>query len=212
MKYRVLTPNEIEAYNIGYKNGSRQAIIKVLEFESLEEKKLYRQGYNAGCQDRKRHNVSTNDIESNVSNVSNVDSYDSAIAITNTIANVDNKRGVGEKEKEENRIKAHNALEVFGNSFKAADAVVTAGVSANGTPYEGIQIKNKRLMAFVRQRFDKDIIRKVSDWAIDHNQRGHTYNASALLKLLCKFQTDAEPTINFNHVQSEYLTFDYKGE
>ena len=112
----------------------------------------------------------------------------------------------------ENKIKAHNALEVFGNSFKAADAVVTAGVSANGTPYEGIQIKNKRLMAFVRQRFDKDIIRKVSDWAIDHNQRGHTYNASALLKLLCKFQTDAEPTINFNHVQSEYLTFDYKGE
>lgn len=99
MKYRILTPNEIEAYNIGYKNGSRQAIIKVLEFESLEEKKLYRQGYNAGCQDRKRHNVSTNDIESNVSNVSNVDSYDSAIAIANTIVDVDNKGGMGENKK-----------------------------------------------------------------------------------------------------------------
>lgn len=102
MKYRVLTPEEIEAYNIGYKNGSRQAIIKVLEFESLEEKKLYRQGYNAGCQDRKRHNVSTNEIGNNVSNVSNMDSYDSAIAITNTIvdtnANVDNKGGLGGKE------------------------------------------------------------------------------------------------------------------
>ena len=85
MKYRVLEPNEIEAYNIGYKNGSRQAVIKVLEFETPEEKKFYRQGYNAGCQDRKRHNVSTHEIESNVSNVSNVESYDSTIAIANTI-------------------------------------------------------------------------------------------------------------------------------
>lgn len=87
MKYRVLTPSEIEAYNIGYKNGSRQAVIKVLEFETVEEKRFYRQGYNAGCQDRKRHNVSTYEIESNVSNVSNVKPYDSAIAIANTIAN-----------------------------------------------------------------------------------------------------------------------------
>lgn len=85
MKYRVLEPNEIEAYNIGYKNGSRQAVIKVLEFETPEEKKFYRQGYNAGCQDRKRHNVSTCEIESNVSNVSNVRPHDSAIAIANTI-------------------------------------------------------------------------------------------------------------------------------
>lgn len=87
MKYRVLSPNEIEAYNIGYKNGSRQCVIKVLEFESDDEKKFYRQGYNAGCQDRKRHNVSSREIESNVSNVSNVNSYDTAIAITNTITN-----------------------------------------------------------------------------------------------------------------------------
>lgn len=98
MKYRELTPNEIEAYNIGYKNGSRQAVIKVLEYETPEEKIFYRQGYNAGCQDRKRHNVSTNEIGSNVSNVSNVDSYDSTIAINNAIANVDNKGGMGGKE------------------------------------------------------------------------------------------------------------------
>lgn len=111
MKYRELTPNEIEAYNIGYKNGSRQAIIKVLEYETPEEKMFYRQGYNAGCQDRKRHNVKTCEIGSNVSNVSNVKSYDSGvscescdstIANNNTITNtiVDNKEsigGVGEK-------------------------------------------------------------------------------------------------------------------
>ena len=79
---------------------------EVLEYETPEEKIFYRQGYNAGCQDRKRRNVSTNEIGSNVSNV---DSYDSTITITNTNtivdtnaianANVDNKRGVGEKEK-----------------------------------------------------------------------------------------------------------------
>lgn len=104
MIYRELTPKELEAYNVGYKNGSRQAVIKVLEFESAEEKKLYRQGYNAGCQDRKRHNVNTYEIVSNVSSVSNVDSYDSTI--TNTIVDtnsgdrgISNKGVIGGKEK-----------------------------------------------------------------------------------------------------------------
>ena len=113
---------------------------------------------------------------------------------------------------EENKAKAHNALEIFGNSFKATDAIVGVFDRPDGTTKEGIRIKNPRLMAFVRQRFDKQVLNKVSDWAIDHNQRGHTYNATALLKLLCKFQSNVEPTINFNHVQSEYLTFEYKGE
>lgn len=104
----------------------------------------------------------------------------------------------------------HNALEVFGNSFKATDAVVGVFDKPDGTTHEGIRIKNPRLMAFVRQRFDKSVLSKVSDWAIDHNQRGHTYNATSLLKLLCKFQSNVEPTINFNSVQSEFLTFEYK--
>ena len=112
----------------------------------------------------------------------------------------------------ENKAKAHNALEIFGNSFKATDAVVGVFDRPDGTTREGIRIKNPRLMAFVRQRFDKQVLNKVSDWAIDHNQRGHTYNATSLLKLLCKFQSNVEPDINFNHVQSEYLTFEYKGE
>lgn len=108
----------------------------------------------------------------------------------------------------ENKTKVHNALEVFGNAFKATDAVVGIFDRPDGTKREGIQIKNPRLMAFVKQRFDKETLNKVSDWAIDHNQRGHTYNATALIKLLCKFQSNIEPTINFNHVQSEYLTFE----
>lgn len=106
--------------------------------------------------------------------------------------------------------RAHNALEVFGNSFKATDAVVGVFDKPDGTTHEGIRIKNPRLMAFIRQRFDKAVLSKVSDWAIDHNQRGHTYNATSLLKLLCKFQSNVEPTINFNSVQAEYLTFEYK--
>lgn len=117
-----------------------------------------------------------------------------------------------EVEKEENKVKVHNMLEICGNAFKATDAIVGVFDRPDGTTREGIRIKNPRLMAFVRQRFDKQVLNKVSDWAIDHNQRGHTYNATALLKLLCKFQSNVEPTINFNHVQSEYLTFEYKGE
>ena len=113
---------------------------------------------------------------------------------------------------EENKTKLHDALEIFGNAYKATDAVVGIFERPDGTKREGIQIKNPRLMAFVRHRFDKSTLEKVSDWAIDHNQRGHTYNASALIKLLCKFQSNIEPTINFNYVQSEYLTFEFKGE
>lgn len=128
MKYRELTPNEIEAYNIGYKNGSRQAIIKVIEFESTEEKKLYRQGYNAGCQDRKRHNVSTYEIGSNVSNVSNVKSYDSAIAITNTIANSkDSIGGMGEKEEKNRGVFTPPTLEEVLTYAKDMNSIVGAG-------------------------------------------------------------------------------------
>lgn len=118
MKYRELTQNEIEAYNVGYKNGSRQCVIKILEFESPEEKKLYRQGYNAGCQDRKRHNVSTCEISGNVSNVSNVKPYDSCVStiantITNTIVDIkdSNKGGSGGKEKEKNQIDWDDVLD-----------------------------------------------------------------------------------------------------
>lgn len=110
--------------------------------------------------------------------------------------------------KEENKTRVHNALEIFGNTFKGVDAVVGIFDRPDGTKREGIQIKNPHLMAFVKSRFDKKTLEKVSDWAIDHNQRGHTYNAAALIKLLCKFQSNIEPTINFNHVQSEYLTFE----
>lgn len=108
---------------------------------------------------------------------------------------------------EENKARVHNALEIFGNSFKATDAVVGIFDRPDGTCKQGIQIKNPHLMAFVKKRFDKRTLEKVSDWAVDHNQRGHTYNASALLKLLCKFQSNFEPKISYNNVQAEYLAF-----
>lgn len=97
MKYRELNANEIEAYNIGYKVGARQIVIADIEFESAEEKRIYRKGYNAGCQDRLRRNVSNvsnntrtpenqKTIVSNVSNVSDVKST-IAIDIVNNIKN-----------------------------------------------------------------------------------------------------------------------------
>lgn len=123
--------------------------------------------------------------------------------------NINNNINIS-RAKEENKARVHNALEVFGNAFRATDAVVGIFDRPDGTQREGIQIKNPRLMAFVRHRFDKRTLEKVSDWAIDHNQRGHTYNASALLKLMCKFQSNIEPAINYNGVQAEYLTFEYQ--
>lgn len=123
------------------------------------------------------------------------------ISTTRTRANEDKKL-----------LTPHNMLEIFGNSLKGTDAVVDVFEKSDGTTKEGIRIKNLALLAFVRQRFNKKTLERVSDWAIDHNQRGYTYNASSLLKLFCKFQKDIEPTINYNHVQLEYLKFDYKGE
>lgn len=100
MKYRELTPNEIEAYNIGYKVGNRQIVITDIQWESENEHKIYRKGYMAGLMDFKR-NVS------NVSNVSNVDIVTPTTPISISISkenidsNIDsNKGGMGGKEKE----------------------------------------------------------------------------------------------------------------
>lgn len=146
-------------------------------------------------------------LKNKIKNKNNVEEEDNNISTTR-INNQNNQKNQIDNQIEKTRI--HNALEVFGNSFKATDAVVDIFDRPDGTTREGIRIKNPRLMAFVRQRFDSNVLSKVSDWAIDHNQRGHTYNATSLLKLLCKFQSNVEPTINFNSVQAEYLTFEYK--
>lgn len=132
------------------------------------------------------------------------------ISVSDSVSSINNSSISTTRAKEENKARVHNALEVFGNAFRTTDAVVGIFDRPDGTQREGIQIKNPRLMAFVRHRFDKRTLEKVSDWAIDHNQRGHTYNASALLKLMCKFQSNIEPAINYNGVQAEYLTFEYQ--
>ena len=220
MKYRQLNTNEIEAYNIGYKVGSRQIIITDIEWETENEHKIYRKGYMAGLMDYKRK---VNNV-SNVSNVSNVDiatpTTPIGISINNNINNNNKLSGINNNisttrtraNEDKKLLTPHNMLEIFGNSLKGTDAVVDVFEKSDGTTKEGIRIKNLALLAFVRQRFNKKTLERVSDWAIDHNQRGYTYNASSLLKLFCKFQRDIEPTINYNHVQLEYLKFDYKGE
>lgn len=75
MKYRELTPTEIEAYNVGYQVGNRKIVITDIEWESENEQRIYRKGYMAGLMDYRR-NVS------NVINVSNVKSY-------NNVSNVE---------------------------------------------------------------------------------------------------------------------------
>lgn len=80
MKYRELTPSEIEAYNIGYKVGNRKIVITDIEWESENEHKIYRKGYMAGLMDYKRNvnNVSV------VSKVNNVEIETSTTSITST--------------------------------------------------------------------------------------------------------------------------------
>lgn len=104
MKYRELSPNEIEAYEIGYKVGNRQIVITDIEWESENEHKIYRKGYMAGLMDYKRK---VNNV-SKVSNINNVDIETPTTSITPTtpigisIRNgIENKEigGMGEKEK-----------------------------------------------------------------------------------------------------------------
>ena len=77
MKYRELSPNEIEAYNVGYKVGNRQIIITDIEWETENERKIYRKGYMAGLMDYKRK-------VSNVSKVNNVEIATPTTSITST--------------------------------------------------------------------------------------------------------------------------------
>lgn len=105
MKYRELSPNEIEAYEIGYKVGNRQIVITDIEWESENEHKIYRKGYMAGLMDYKRK---VNNV-SKVSNINNVDIETHTTSITSTTPigisirnSIENKEigGVGEREKE----------------------------------------------------------------------------------------------------------------
>lgn len=80
MKYRELTPSEIEAYDIGYKVGNRKIVITDIEWESENEHKIYRKGYMAGLMDYKR-NVNNVSI---VSKVNNVEIETSTTSITST--------------------------------------------------------------------------------------------------------------------------------
>ena len=97
MKYRELTPNEIEAYNIGYKVGNRQIVITDVEWESENEHKIYRKGYMAGLMDYKR-NVSNVKSYDNVSNVSNVE-----IETSTTPIGIRIRKGNKERDKERDK-------------------------------------------------------------------------------------------------------------
>lgn len=80
MKYRELSPKEVEAYNVGYKVGNRQIVITDIEWESDNEHKIYRKGYMAGLMDYKRK---VNNVD-NVSSVSKVSNVEIATPITST--------------------------------------------------------------------------------------------------------------------------------
>lgn len=185
MKYRELSPSEIEAYNIGYKVGNRQIIITDIEWESEDEHKIYRKGYMAGLMDYKR-NVS------NVSNVSNVDittpttpiSISNSISINNT--GIDNKGGVGEKEEREftpeekaaNREKAQQIIQQTAKVTKRQPDQIS--ITYNDVIVHGL------LGIFLKQNFGEESVKKARDWMIDH-VAGQNWNADKIIKLMCKW-------------------------
>lgn len=127
MKYRELTPSEIEAYNVGYKVGNRQIVITDIEWESENEHKIYRKGYMAGLMDYKRK-VSNVDNVSSVSKVSNVEITTPTTSITSTTPigisiskgiSISNEEigGVGERETPKKRFTVQSEFYVDGQYF-----------------------------------------------------------------------------------------------
>jgi hypothetical protein len=185
MKYRELSPSEIEAYNVGYKVGNRQIIITDIEWESEEEHKIYRKGYMAGLMDYKR-NVS------NVSKVNNVDiatpttpiSISNSISISNT--GIDNKGVVGGKEEREvspeekaaNIKKVRQIVQETAQTMKRQPDQVT--ITRDNVILHGL------LRMYLSQTFGEQTMARARDWMIDH-VAGQTWNATRIIKLMCKW-------------------------
>ena len=212
-----LAPNkqkEVMNAILNYPNGSSDTNLwKKTILPNLEKGRI---AYYNKIQNLKQNNPQKTNKKITDSDIGSVSVSDTDTTIREDISiENSNKGGVGEKEKGENKKPeklSTDVIHMLGNSYKAVDAVIVAGRTESGKVYEGIQIKNKRLLQFVKKRFNKNIIQKASDWAIDHNQHGYTYNASKLLQLLCKFQRDYEPAINYGFVQAEYMSFEPTNE
>ena len=101
MKYRVLTPEEMEAYKIGYKVGARELFITGQEWESEEEHSIYRKGYLAGCKDRERKNLKPELLDKcqQCQQCQQCQNHDSVTVTDTVIDRNSNKGGVGGKEK-----------------------------------------------------------------------------------------------------------------
>lgn len=198
MKYRELSPSEIEAYNVGYKVGNRQIIITDIEWESEDEHKIYRKGYMAGLMDYKRK-------VSNVSNVSKVNNVDIAtpttpISISNSISinntGIDNKGGVGEKEerkytpeeKAANREKAQQIIQQTAQVTKRQPDQIS--ITYNDVIVHGL------LSKFLKDNFGEDTVTRARDWMIDH-VAGQNWNATRIIKLMCKW-TGKSPFMEIN--------------
>lgn len=198
MKYRELSPSEIEAYNIGYKVGNRQIIITDIEWENEDEHKIYRKGYMAGLMDYKRK-------ISNVSNVSNVNNVDIAtpttpISISNSISinntGIDNKGGVGEKEEREftaeqkaaNREKVQQIIQQTAQVTKRQPDQIS--ITYNDVIVHGM------LGKFLKDNFGEDTVIRARDWMIDH-VAGQNWNATRIIKLMCKW-TGKTPYVEIN--------------
>lgn len=199
MKYRTLTPAELEAYEIGYKVGNRKIIITDIEWESETEHTIYRKGYMAGLMDYKR-NVS------NVSNVSNVHSYNSdmvkdkdkdkdKVMVKDKVMDMENKGGVGEKETNsanEKKIAVDAILNKFAQSFKA--------VPMNATRIGKTPIP-PAMKQFLETEFTPAEITRLKHWLAE-NKSGETMKNESILRAACTIANKKYPD-----VASRFLRF-----
>lgn len=200
MKYRTLTPAELEAYEIGYKVGSRKIIITDIEWESETEHSIYRKGYMAGLMDFKR-NVS------NVSNVSNVNSYNSdkvkdkvkdRVKVKDKVMVMENKGGVGEKETIDTNARK-NATDALLNKIAKSLGVPPTGATQIGkTPIPSA------MKEFLDAEFKPAEITRLKRWLAE-NKSGELMKNESILRAICTISNK-----NYADVASRFLRFGMK--
>lgn len=90
MKYHTLSPSELETYNIGYMVGNRQMVITDVEYESEQERKIYRKGYNAGIKDWKRKEKAKQDSKMSALSTMSAKSAKDTMSTKSTMSTLSN--------------------------------------------------------------------------------------------------------------------------
>ena len=205
MKYRVLTPEEMEAYKIGYKVGARELFITGQEWESEEEHRIYRKGYNAGCKDRERKNLKPELLDKcqqcqQCQQCLTCDSQDSqdcvypivtvidTDTVTDTVTDKENKGGVGGKETIDTNARKNATdalLNKMAQSFKAPPMNAT---QIGKTPIP------PAMKQFIESEFTPAEITRLK-WWLAENKSGEVMKNESILRAACTIANKKYPDV-----------------